>query len=54
MQSPDAYIPLMGFTPRVRNDFDIRRGDPMDPPWWSAVSGALRRANDDDDGAPVA
>lgn len=26
----------------------------MDPPWWLAVSGALRRANDDDDGAPVA
>lgn len=26
----------------------------MDPPWWLAVSDALRRANDDDDGAPVA
>lgn len=26
----------------------------MDPPWWLAVFGAPRWANDDDDGAPVA
>lgn len=51
---PMVTSPLDAFTPRLRDDFGIRRGDPMDPPWWLAVSDALRRANDDDDGAPVA